>query len=88
MPPTRQSPLILYLIMILGFVAGFLYNGQADPTAVVPPLSPKLQATALKGLETVRVDYSVLAQPQFQELRIFGQLPVQPGVGGKSDPFQ
>lgn len=88
MPPIRQSPLILYLIMILGFVAGFFYNGTSDPTAGVPVLPPKLQLTSLRGLDTARIDYSVLTLPQFQQLRIFGQLPVQPGVGGKSDPFQ
>jgi len=88
MAPSRQSPIILYLIMVLGFVLGFLYNSQMDPSAAAPALLPKFQITSLKGLDTLRIDYSILEQSQFKELRIFGQLPVQASNGGSSDPFQ
>lgn len=88
MPPFKQSKAILYLIILLGFVVGFLYNSQSDPTATVPPVSAKHQLTTLSGLDTLLIDYSVLSNPQFQELRVFGQLPVQATGGGKSDPFQ
>ena len=84
----RKSPILLYLIMTLGFVVGFLYNNQADPSANVAPVSPKFQLASLKGLDTLKIDYSILNQPQFQQLRVFGQIPVQPGAGGKTDPFQ
>lgn len=84
----RKSPILLYLVMTLGFVVGFLYNNQTDPTASVPPVSPKFQLASLKGLDTLSIDYSILGQAQFQELKVFGQIPVQPGIGGKTDPFQ
>jgi hypothetical protein len=88
MPPLRQSPLVLYLIMILGFVMGFLYNSQTDPAADITPVDSRWQLSSLKGLDTLRVDYSVLQSAQFKALQVFGQLPVVPTGGGKNDPFQ
>jgi len=85
---SRQSPIILYLIIVLGFVLGFLYNSQTDPASSAPAVLAKFQTTSLKGLDTLRIDYSILEQPQFRELKIFGQLPVQASGGGTSDPFQ
>ncbi len=84
----RKSPILLYLIMTLGFVVGFLYDSQTDPTANVEPILPKYQLASLRGLDTLNIDYSILNQPQFQALKVFGQIPVQPGAGGKTDPFQ
>jgi len=88
MPSLKQSPVLLYLIMLLGFVLGFLYNSQTDPTASVPAVPAQFQLTSLQGLQNLKIDYSVLASDQFKQLRIFGQLPVQVSGGGKSDPFQ
>jgi hypothetical protein len=84
----KQSSLILYLVVLLGFVVGFLFNNQSDPTANVPTLDARFQLTSLRGLERVRIDDSLLQTEQFKALRIFGQLPVQAVGGGKSDPFQ
>lgn len=88
MPSLKQSPVLLYLIMLLGFVLGFLYNNQVDPTADVPQVPAQFQLTSLQGLQNLKIDYSLLASDQFKQLRIFGQLPVQVTDGGKTDPFQ
>ncbi len=88
MASLRQSSLLLYLIVVLGFVLGFMYNSQLDPTAAVPALDPKLQLSSLRGLERVKIDDAILSSEQFTSLRIFGQLPVQVIGGGKSNPFQ
>ena len=80
--------MLLYLIMLLGFVLGFLYNSQFDPTASVTPVKPTFQLASLKGLDTLKVDYSLLTNPQFKDLKVFGQLPVKVEGGGKTDPFQ
>lgn len=88
MPSLKQSPVILYLIMLLGFVLGFLYNSQLDPTAAVPPIPNKFQLASLQGLQNLKIDYSILTSEQFQQLRVFGELPVRAQGGGKSDPFQ
>jgi len=84
----RQSPVILYLIMLLGFVVGFLYTSQSDPSASVPAVPAADQLTTLQGLANLKIDYSLLTSSQFQQLQVFGELPVQPQGGGKSDPFR
>lgn len=88
MPPLKQSPVLLYLIMLLGFVLGFLYNSRLDPSAQVPQIPAAFQLTSLQGLRNLKIDYSVLESDQFQQLRVFGQLPVSVYPGGKTDPFQ
>jgi hypothetical protein len=84
----RQSSLLLYLIILLGFVLGFMYNSQLDPTVAVPPLDPKFGLASLRGLEHVKINDTILNSDQFTTLRVFGQLPVQVTGGGKSNPFQ
>lgn len=88
MPSNKQNSLIPLLIAFLGFVVGMLYNGQTDPAIDVPPIETRFQLTSLQGLRDVRIDDSVLMSAQFKALRVFGSLPVVPGSGGKSDPFQ
>jgi hypothetical protein len=87
-PANRQSNLVYYLIMLLGFVLGYFYNSSLDPSASVPVLDAKYEATSLKGLEGLKIDYSVLTMDQFTGLRVFGSLPVTPTGGGSTDPFQ
>lgn len=88
MGSTKQNTSLLYLIMLLGFVLGFLYNSRVDPTAGVPPVDVRHQMTSLRGLESARIDASLVSSEQFKELRVFGSLPVQPVGNGKSDPFR
>ncbi|HTP56813.1 MAG TPA: hypothetical protein VMJ72_00850 [Candidatus Paceibacterota bacterium] len=84
----KQSPVLLYLIILLGFVLGFLYTSQTDPTASVPVVPARDQLTTLQGLANLKIDYSLLTSSQFQQLQVFGELPVQPQGGGKDDPFR
>ncbi len=88
MPPFKESKTLLYLIMLLGFVGGYLYNSQSDPAANITPVPANLQISSLKGLDTLKIDYSVLTSTQYQELKVFGQLPVTAESGGRADPFQ
>ncbi len=84
----KQSPLIPLVIMLAGCALGFVYANGLDPQAVVPPIPAAFELASLRGLDTLHIDYSVLANEQFKSLRVFGQLPVQPQSGGNSDPFQ
>lgn len=88
MPSFKQSPTLLYLIILLGIVVGYLYNSQTDPSASVPPVPAKDQLTSLQPFTNLKIDYSLLTSDQFRQLRIFGELPVQAQAGGKSDPFR
>lgn len=86
--PTKQGSVLLYVIMIFGFITGYLYSMQSDPVAAVPVLDNRFQLTSLKNLEGARIDESVFSNDQYKALRIFGSLPVQAGGGGKDNPFQ
>lgn len=87
-PQPQQGKLIVYLIMILGLVLGFLYTSGSDPTASVPALDLDLQVAALQGLQDAHIDDTIRTADTFTSLQVFGSLPVQTTAGGKSDPFQ
>ena len=88
MASVKQSSLILYLVILLGMVLGYLYNSQTDPAAEITPVAPNLQLTSLKSLESLKIDYTALQNSQFQALRTFGELPVRTEQGGDQNPFQ
>lgn len=88
MVSTQQSKILLYLIMALGLVMGFLYSSGSDPSASIPSLDIRLQTTSLQPLRSVHIDASILQTEAFTSLRVFGSLPVQSAAGGKSDPFR
>ena len=88
MASTGQSKLIPILIVILGFVLGWVYNGQVDPTVGIETIPGNFQLGSLSALEHLSIDYTTLNGSQFQALRVFGDLPVQPQAGGKANPFQ
>lgn len=88
MASTSQTRLILYLIVLLGLVGGFLYNGQFDPRDVVPPIPEEIDLVGLNAFGSLKVNYTVLQNEGYQNLRIFGELPVPTTAPGKANPFQ
>jgi hypothetical protein len=88
MAQPQQSKLLLYLIMMLGLVLGYLYVGMDDPALAVPALLPELQVASVQSLQSAKVDDSILSSDGFKSLKVFGSLPVPTDAGGKSDPFQ
>ncbi len=88
MATPQSSKILLYVIMMFGFIMGYLYNMQSDPMAAVPVLENRFQLTSMKSLESARIDESVFSSEQYKSLRVFGSLPVQAGGGGKDNPFQ
>ena len=88
MASARQSPLVLYLIMVFGFAMGWLYLSQSDPARNVPQIPASFQLTNMRQLQNLRIDFSLLSDPQFLQLRSYGELPVEAGAGGKINPFQ
>ena len=82
-----QSKLILYLILLLGFVGGYLYNANLDHTSSIAPLPSGVTATGLDSLETLRINYAVLQNAEFGALRIFGEFPVPTTATGKQNIF-
>ena len=84
----RQSALLWYLIMALGLMGGFLYYSQLDFSSDVPAIDQSHQMANMKGLDNVNIDYRILQNDGFQQLRIFGQILVTPQGNGKENPFQ
>lgn len=85
---TQQSKLILYLIILVGLIGGYMYNVQFDPQDVVPELPLGISQAALSTLGSLKIDYRVLQNPDFENLRIFGEFPVPTSAPGKRNPFQ
>lgn len=83
----QQSKLILYLILLLGLVGGYLYDANLDHSAGIASLPSGVTATGLQSLSTLKVNYTVLQNAQFDSLRIFGEFPVPTGAPGKTNIF-
>ena len=88
MATQKQGATLLYVIMVFGFVMGYLYNLQTVPADAVPVLDNRFELTSLKNLQGAKIDQSVFTSEQYKALRVFGSLPVQPGSDGKDNPFQ
>jgi hypothetical protein len=84
---TSQSKLILYLIVLVGLVGGYLYNSGLDRTGAVAPLPSGVTATSLQSLATLKIDYTAIQDAQFDALRIFGEFPVPTDAPGKTNIF-
>ncbi|MDX1440629.1 MAG: hypothetical protein R3284_12075 [Rubricoccaceae bacterium] len=88
MATRSQSRLVLYLIMLLGLVGGYLFNAQRDPAEAVPPQPQEVSTGDLNAFASLRVNYTALQSQVYQDLRIFGDVPVPTTAPGKSNPFQ
>lgn len=87
MPHSGPNKLVLYLIMLIGFAAGYLYHSQIggfEPSVEQIPKAGEEEFKALKGL---KIDFKTLEDPRYASLQVFGELPVNPGAVGKRDPF-
>ena len=84
----RQSPVLLYLIIALGVIAGYLYQSQIDPALDVPVLDPKFGLTSIQSFADLTIDFGILTDPRISSLRVFGELPVRPGGAGTDNLFR
>ena len=90
---SQKSPENLYaiLIIIFGVVLGYIFysNQLFFPEIATPALEGTRpdEAENVTKLENVSLDFSIFDNIIFKELKIFGEIPVVPGVTGKNDPF-
>lgn len=81
----RSNLMITILVAVVGMAAGYFIYRSMGAYAVTPAPAAGAEAFAqLKGLTT---DFSVLQDERFRSLQVFGELPVNPGIGGKNDLF-
>ena len=86
MPLFTQSKLMIYLIIALGFVGGYIYYSQSgDAEADIPILA--IDLNDLEKLKDLRIDLSILDNPKYKALTVFGESPILPGNPGKKDLF-
>ncbi len=84
----QQSPIVLIAIILLGLIAGYFYYSQVlqgQPTSIAP--STVLPNDTLSKFKDFKFNFSILDDPQFKSLKIFGDSPVLPGQTGKPDAF-
>lgn len=87
-PSFAQNKLLLYLIIIVGLAAGYLYHSQLSAGFEVPP--PTFQASGkddLAQFKEFKIDTSLFSNVSYTTLQIFGELPVNPGNPGRSSLF-
>ena len=85
---TNQNTLIVALIIILGFAAGYIYYSQWSGPSIISIEAPAVSGRDdLKTFENMKIDFSILDNQKYKALEIFGESPVNPGSTGKKDIF-
>jgi len=86
---TRSSlPVIFILFAIIGgflFYFQILKPSQVNEYEVLPDLQKEY--SSFKVFKNLSLDFSIFDRVDFKELRIFGEVPVRPAPGGKTDLF-
>lgn len=72
------------LVIILGLAAGIIYY----TSLVKPPVpQPPRSYSDLLEFQNMSFDFSVMDRESFENLQVFGAIPVLPGVTGREDLF-
>lgn len=79
------------ILIILALVSGFLFYfqiikpGQVNEYEIMPEIQSEI--IRFRGFKSLNLNFALFEIPDFRNLRIFGEVPVQPGPGGKQDLF-
>ena len=81
--------IFLILIVIMGILAGFIYNSQvtASPNPNIKDMKPISPEDALSKLKNSKLDFSILENETFTNLKTIGDIPVIPGETGRDNIF-
>jgi hypothetical protein len=83
-----QSNAILAFIVILGVIVGFLNYYNSEPALITNDIALQPQRDSLESLANFTIDFSILEDPRYKALEIFGENPVDPGITGeRRNPF-
>lgn len=90
MAPIKENPsrVIPIAIMVLGIIAGYLFYSltiKGNNVGIPPPAAA--QDDTLSKFKDISLDFSIFDDLRFKSLKIFGELPVQPGATGRVDIF-
>jgi len=81
------NPLILGLIVLLGFASGYFLYSQGSGEVQELPLPALIADPSYPKFKDVHFNFSLFTDKQFQSLKIFGEYPLQAGATGKQDLF-
>ena len=82
----RSSTLVLVLIVLIGFVGGYVlrsFNTGSTPLAAID----QDEQSHFHKLAGLKIDFSLLDSPVYRKLQQFGQFPVDASTPGKRDIF-
>ncbi len=80
----RSSNALSILIILLGLLVGFIYYNGLESSVV--PAAPREYPELLR-FNSINLDFSVIDRLAFDNLKIFGDLPVRPGATGRNNLF-
>lgn len=84
-----QSNMVLGFIIFMGLVIGYLgYSSQSsEPLVIIGP--PDTDPGSVEMFSGFSIDFSVLENPEYRALEVFGESPVNPDfTGERQDPFE
>lgn len=79
--------LLIFLALLGGFMFYFavIRPGQVNEYELLP--SAQSEMVKFRKFKTLQLNFSIFERPDFRSLRIFGEVPVRPIPGGKTDLF-
>ena len=86
MPLEGQNKLLLYIIILSGFIAGFIFYTQAGVTVPDIPVY-SVSEDDLGKLKDLEIDFTSFSSSHINNLKLFGEYPLVPGELGKTDVF-
>ena len=74
--------------MVVGIAIGYFYYSQTLKLAgpEIPP-SPISNQDDLKTFKDLSINFGLLDDPLYRNLKVVGEMPVNPGFTGKKDIF-
>ena len=82
----QQSRVIEYLLLLVGFIGGYIYYSQLMTEGpAIPPL-PTVKSDIVK-LKSLEIDFDALEDDSLSDLELYGDDPVLPGQTGHKNIF-
>lgn len=79
------------ILILLALIAGFLFYFQIIRPGEINeyeiPSNVQREVLIFRAFKDLQLNFSFFERPDFKNLRIFGEVPVKPAAGGKTDLF-
>lgn len=88
---TKDGSVLPALFVLFAILTGFIFYfqvikpGQTNEYEILPEVQREI--LRFQSFKNIQFNFSVFDRPDFKSLRIFGEAPVRPAPGGKTDLF-